>query len=280
MSTMQLIEVKKKDLFVDWDFNCRGKVNPSAPATLSLAADIEQNGLQNPLIVSKSDDATNAGYLYQLVAGHRRYTAMCVNNVHKFDAILKQLEPADMLIMNLTENVQREELDVLQESKGISALRLNGLSLQVIADRIGMSFGWVQVRNQLASLPQDIQEGVRDCRFAMQQIRDLYTIWLTKDETALYELFCAIKDSKGKGVKVNVDKFKKERPKSKKKLRASAEIHEIQEVIHGLLGPNIINITLGWVNAEVTDIEFHEAIKHELSIYDLEYIIPDFDDGR
>ncbi len=270
---MQLIKVKKKELFVDWDFNCRGKVNPSAPKTLALAADIAENGLQNPLIVSRSEVATENGFQYQLVAGHRRYTALLVNGDKEFDCILKDLSLTQMILTNLTENVQREDLNIAQEAKGVETLRNTGMSLQQIADKIGMSFGWCQVRNMFTTIPEDIQEEVLRCKFTTNNIRDLYT--LRKEPEKQYELCRVIKTNKG-DKKVNIDKFKDSKPKSKKKLRRPGEIHDIQEMLHGLLGPNIINVTLGWVNAEVSDLEFHQAIQKELDIYDIPYTVPDF----
>ncbi len=269
---MDLVKVPMDDIFVDWDFNCRGRVSATDPKTLALAADIEDNTLQNALIVCKSEDATKAGKAYHLVAGHRRITALRIIGADIVPCIVKNYTKAEMLFTNLTENVQREALNISQEAKGIKSLRDEGMSLQQIAGRIGMSFGWVQVRDMMSKLPTDIQEVVVSNKFTTNQIRDLYT--LRNDTSEQYELVRMIKDTGGK--RVPVHQVSKTKPKSKKRIRTAAEIHEVQERIYDLIGNNIINVSLGWAVGEVDDNGFHEAVGKELEIWDVKYEAPEF----
>ena len=270
---MEIKELALTDVLYDEEFNCRGKVSPTDPGIISLAMDIDRRGLDNPLVVCESERAEKAGKKYQLVAGHRRFTALTVLRRKTAPCILKQMDELEMLVVNLSENVQREDLNVKQEAKGIKQLRDKGMTYSVIAEKIGRSPGWVQTRHMLSCLPEKMQDGIVQFNLGHRHIREFYTVFHKfGDCDALWELYRKNVDG-GKVIKAESVISK---PENKKRIRNKAEIEEIQDMLWKHLGPNVINAALSWAVGMISDKDFHLAIKEELSIYGIDYKVPEF----
>ena len=273
---MEIRELELSDILYDEEFNCRGKVSPTDPGIISLAMDIDRRGLDNPLVVCESKRAKDKNKKYQLVAGHRRFTALTVLKRKIAPCIVKVMNELEMLVVNLSENVQREDLTVKQEAKGIKQLRDKGMAYTTIAKEIGRSPGWVQTRHMLSCLPEKMQDGIVQFNLGHRHIREFYTVFHKLGECdKLWELYRKNVDG-GKVVKANsvIDK-----PANKKRIRNRSEIEAVQDMLWKHLGPNIINSALGWACGVVSDKDFHTAIKEELSIYGIEYKVPEFKVG-
>lgn len=131
----------------------RVRLDPEALA--ELAASIREHGLIQPLIVSQQGPER-----YQLIAGERRWQAAKIAGMATVPAILKETTPQQALELALVENIQRADLNPLEEASAFRQLVEEfGLTQDQVADRVGKSRAAVTNTLRLLRLPVQ----VRDC---------------------------------------------------------------------------------------------------------------------
>ena len=122
-----------------------------------LSCSIGEYGVLNPLTVRLR------GEQYELVAGERRLRAAKLAGLIDVPCILLDVSMEDASLIALIENLQRRDLDFIEEANGICQLiKLFGLSQEEIARRIGKSQSAVANKLRLLKLPEDILESLRD----------------------------------------------------------------------------------------------------------------------
>ena len=116
-----------------------------------LSDSIAQYGVLNPLTVRLRDNK------YELVAGERRLRAARLAGLYDVPCILLDVSLEDASLIALVENLQRRDLDFLEEANGLSQLiKLFGMSQEEAARRIGKSQSAVANKLRLLKLPEDI----------------------------------------------------------------------------------------------------------------------------
>ena len=122
-----------------------------------LSCSIAEYGILNPLTVRLR------GGEYELVAGERRLRAAKLAGLNEVPCILLDVSMEDASLIALIENLQRRDLDFIEEANGLSQLiKLFGLSQEEIARRIGKSQSAVANKLRLLKLPEDVLESLRD----------------------------------------------------------------------------------------------------------------------
>jgi ParB family chromosome partitioning protein len=117
-----------------------------------LAASIAEHGLIQPLVV------TRAGETYQLVAGERRWRASQRAGLTVVPVVIKETTPQQMLELAIVENIQRADLNPLEEAQAYSQLMEEfGLTQEVVAERVGKSRTAVANTVRLLNLPVEAQ---------------------------------------------------------------------------------------------------------------------------
>lgn len=99
---------------------------------------------------------------FELAAGHRRKRAAELAGIPALDAVVRELTDAEMIIVGLTENGDREGLPPLDEANAYQALRAEGLAVDEIADKTGKSKAHVERRLRLTHLCPEAQDAVRE----------------------------------------------------------------------------------------------------------------------
>ncbi|HEV2428518.1 MAG TPA: ParB/RepB/Spo0J family partition protein [Thermoplasmata archaeon] len=126
----------------------------------SLLNSVRAVGVLEPLLITGLPKGSRAnGYRFQLVSGFRRYTAACQAGLDRVPCrVLKTLTPAQVLEIRLTENLQRQEMNPIEEAKAIKELlKVSGIDQRTAALRLGKSEGWVSIRLGFLKLPEEIQ---------------------------------------------------------------------------------------------------------------------------
>jgi len=126
-------------------------------ALAELSRSIKSYGILNPLTVRLR------GGKYELVAGERRLRAAIMAGLHEVPCILIDVNLEDSGLIALVENLQRKDLDFIEEAEGISRLiKMFGMSQEEAARRIGKSQSAVANKLRLLKLPPDILESLRE----------------------------------------------------------------------------------------------------------------------
>jgi ParB family chromosome partitioning protein len=270
----KVIHIPMTEIYSDNDFNCRGAIN--VMDVKSLAEDIQKNDLQFPISVQPACDIVGglaAGKKYRIIAGHRRFAAFRILKRETIPAMVKcGLSEARALIYNLTENLQRQDLNILQEAMAIDRLKGFGLTQEQVAKEVGRTRSWVQVRFSLLELPQDIQHEAAAGFINQLQIKQLSSLSTKEDQ---YAAVRAIKDGLMRGKKGLAVGKKPAQDPFKKKKRASNEIFDMIQHI-GKEGPGYCFATraLAWANGEVSTAELYLEIREECKKKGKTYVIP------
>ena len=263
---MEIINVRLKDIHMDEDFNCRGTIVPLD--VVDLVKDIEQHGLIQPILVQEYDEAKKleTGCKYRLLAGFRRTTAhkVLVKNDIKWNIIAAVLHTpvseSEAYILNLSENIQRKDLTILQEARAVAKLEQLGVTESDCAYKLGMSRGWVQLRYMLLRLPSEVQEEVAAGFINQTQIRELYSIYKTAGKESCFNATRQLKDAKIKGRK-NATVNPNKKNKDAKRQRKRGEIQEMLEHIFDAVGSGFHARCLAWASGEISDNELYMSIK-------------------
>jgi ParB family chromosome partitioning protein len=250
----QIRAIPLNELWADEVFNCRGEFSPLQ--VVDLAKDIERNGLIQPILVMPID---HDEFKYKIVAGYRRYAAHTVLKWPTIDCIIrKNLDEKSARIVNLSENLGREDLNIVQEAKAIQPLIDLGMSQEDIAFALpNTSRGWVQVRCMLLLLPEEVQEEAAAGILNQSDIRDLNT--LRHKNATDDEIFAAVremKDAKAAGVtRSKKVAAKLSKPKDKNLKRDRADIFIMIDHIMSSGLPGLHTRCLAWAAGEISDRE-------------------------
>lgn len=123
-----------------------------------LAKSIKENGILQPITVRKR---TAGGY--EIIAGERRWRAAQLAELHEVPAIIKQISDQDALQLALIENIQREDLDAIEEAESYQRLMEEfSLSQQQVAEKVGKERSTVANSLRLLALPFEIKNFIGD----------------------------------------------------------------------------------------------------------------------
>ncbi len=136
-----------------------------------LAESIKEHGVFTPVLVRPSLSG------YELIAGERRLKASKLAGKTEIPAIVVDFDDKAMMEISLLENIQREDLNVIEEANGYRQLidRLNYTQEQ-LAERIGKSREHVANTLRLLKLPRKVQQMVEAGQLTMGQVRPLITL--------------------------------------------------------------------------------------------------------
>jgi ParB family chromosome partitioning protein len=133
-----------------------------------LANSIREHGLIQPLIVTK----TASGYT--LVAGERRWRAAQLAELDAVPVIIKEATPQEMLELALIENIQREDLNAIEEAQAYRQLMDEfNLTQEAVADRVGKGRSTITNLVRLLGLPPEVQQAVLDKQISGTHAREL-----------------------------------------------------------------------------------------------------------
>ena len=134
-----------------------------------LAASIAQRGVIQPVIVRPL-----AGGRYQLVAGERRWRAAQKARLHEIPALVRDLDEAEVMALALIENIQREDLNPVEEGRAYQALAdRQGLTQSEIAQLVDKSRSHVANLQRLLNLPEEVLGMVEEGTLSMGHARAL-----------------------------------------------------------------------------------------------------------
>ena len=139
-----------------------------------LAADIKARGVRNALTVFKR------GETYQIIAGERRYRAAL--KAQLTDLPVRVVEPENVLEEQLIENLQREDLNAVDEAEAIDKLKtMHGLSVRAVAERLHLPKSTVDRKLSTLKLPPSVRERLRKNEISFAEAERLVGL-LSPDE--------------------------------------------------------------------------------------------------
>jgi ParB family chromosome partitioning protein len=143
-----------------------------------LAESIREHGLLQPLIVTARDAAgAPGGPRYQLIAGERRWRAAKLAGLQHVPALVKEATPQQTLELALVENIQRADLNPLEEAGAYQQLVDEfGLTQEQVAQRVGRSRVTVTNSLRLLRLPDDIKDALQSGRISEGHARALLAL--------------------------------------------------------------------------------------------------------
>ena len=134
-----------------------------------LSSSIKNQGLIQPIIVKPTDDNQ-----FQIIAGERRWRACQLNGMHEVDCVIKDLDETSVLEAALIENIQREDLNVIEEANAYKGLiNIKNINNESLAKLIGKSPSHVSNILRLLELDKKIQEMVINGGLSMGHARAL-----------------------------------------------------------------------------------------------------------
>ena len=140
-----------------------------------LAQSIKENGIIQPIIVRQSPVIG-----YEILAGERRYRASLLAGLTSIPAVVKQLSDQEMMIQSIIENLQRENLNPIEEARAYESLVDKGFTHAEIADKMGKSRPYISNSIRLLSLPEQILSEVENGKLSQAHARSL--VGLNKEQ--------------------------------------------------------------------------------------------------
>ncbi len=229
------------------------KANPKQPrkhfseAELKeLAGSIKEHGILQPLLVAEKNDGG-----YELIAGERRLRAAELAGITAVPVIVKVLAEEQKLEVALIENIQREDLNPIEEAFAYKRLIEEfGLTQQQVADKVGKARPTVANMVRLLELPAQIQTALIDGKINTGQARALLSLSDTKQQLGLLASML--------GQKITVRELERVGGERKNASRRDPNLRYVEDQLRGTLGTKVAvtgqgnkgNITISYYSAE------------------------------
>ena len=200
-----------------------------------LANSIKENGVIQPLIIRKAQNG------YELVAGERRWRAARIAEIKKVPCIIRNFDEKQNMIVAIIENMQRENLDPIEEALGLNEMiKRFEFTQEQVSNALGKSRAYIANSLRLLKLPEKIQNMIIEGRISAAHGRTIITI---KDENKQIEV-CDKIIRNGLSVRAAerlTEKIKDDaRPERKKrKPGVNAEIAAVEDELRKIFGTKV-----------------------------------------
>lgn len=218
-----------------------------------LANSIKENGVIQPLIIRKAQNG------YELVAGERRWRAARIAEIKKVPCIIRNFDEKQNMIVAIIENMQRENLDPIEEALGLNEMiKRFEFTQEQVSNALGKSRAYIANSLRLLKLPEKIQNMIIEGRISAAHGRTIITI---KDENKQIEV-CDKIIRNGLSVRAAerlTEKIKDDaRPERKKrKPSVNAEIAAVEDELRKIFGTKV-NIN-GKASTGKIEIEYYSV---------------------
>lgn len=203
-----------------------------------LAASIQEHGIIQPLIVRKAESG------YELVAGERRWRAARKAALEKVPCLVRDLTEEENALVAIIENMQREDLDPIEEAEGLNKMiKEYGLTQDEVSKSVSKSRPYITNSLRLLKLPQDIREKVSEGILSAGHARALLGVKAVTEQ----EQICAQVIRNGLSVR-ETEKLVKNGGKTRRKPRKSKkdpDILAVEEKLKGIYGTKVTISTNG-----------------------------------
>ena len=222
-----------------------------------LAQSIKENGLIQPIIVRQSPVIG-----YEILAGERRYRASIEAGLTEVPVIIKKLSDQDMMVHSIIENLQREDLNPIDEAKAYQSLIDKGFTHAEIAEKMGKSRPYITNLVRLLTLPDFILNEVEAGKLSQAHARLLIQLSTDEQKKLLYRI-----QTEDLSVR-QVEHLLKEEKNKRKSKEKDHFIKEEEENLKKLLGLDV-QISLQKKEAGKITISFHNQEEYQRFINSL-----------
>lgn len=233
-------------------------------ALLELSESIKQFGVLQPLIVQDRNT------YYEIIAGERRWRAAKLAGVKEIPVIVKKLTPQEMVEISLIENIQRENLNPIEEAIAYKRLLTEfHLKQDEVAERVSKSRTTVTNSMRLLKLNEKVQQMIIDEMLTTGHARALLSL---ENEEIQYTVAQKIFDEKlsvreteklvKKILKGEPNQNEKQKEEDEEIKRLKVVYHDIEEKMKQVLGTKVV-INYKDKNKGKIEIEYYDAEQFE-----------------
>jgi ParB family chromosome partitioning protein len=196
-----------------------------------LADSIKMHGVIQPIIATKVNDG------YEIIVGERRFQAAKLAGLKAMPAIIRNTTEQQKLELAIIENIQRHDLNVVEEARAYQKLSMElGLNQEEIARKVGKSRSAVANKMRLLNLPVEIQRAVIENKITEGHAKAILAIDNPEKQRVFFEMI--LKNSLT--VRQAEDKTKEISIRTHKRLlHIDPEIKELEEKMVGILGTKV-----------------------------------------
>jgi ParB family chromosome partitioning protein len=160
------------DLLEPNPFQPRTVIDPAALAELTQS--VRAHGILQPLLVRPHPSASDR---FQIVAGERRWRAAGAAELHEVPALVQALSDSEAAAIALIENLQRQDLNAIDEAEGYDRLLTQfGLTQEALGDAVGKSRSHIANTLRLLNLPAPVKDAVRKGEISAGHARALLAL--------------------------------------------------------------------------------------------------------
>ena len=236
----EVVEVKKIEEFIDINKIEPNKEQPRKSFTedslIELSESIKQHGIVQPLVVTKKDD------YFEIIAGERRWRAAKKAGLKEVPVVVKDYSPQEIMEIALIENIQREDLNPVEEAMAYQRLiKEYDLKQDEVAERVSKSRTTITNSLRLLKLDDRVQDMLIQESISSGHARALLAV---KEGDEQYNLAMKIFDEKlsvretEKLIK-SLNKVKSEKPK-KKELANDFVYRDLEEKLKMITGTKVV----------------------------------------
>lgn len=197
-----------------------------------LAQSIKTYGIVQPIIVRRMQDR------YTIIAGERRYRAARIAGLQSVPVVVKEYSDTELMEVSLVENLQREDLNPIEEAQAMQLLMTeHKLTQEALSERLGKSRSAVANTLRLLNLPENIRAMVISGALTSGHARCLVALKTDEQKTQLANRIV----SEGLSVRAVEELVKKayDVPKEKKVKAAPPEIESAEKTLTSALGTRV-----------------------------------------
>ena len=160
---------------------------------IDLAESITEHGVLQPIIVTPREDK------YMIIAGERRFRASGRAGLKTIPALIRELDDEKIMELALIENVQRDDLNPIEEARAYDVLQTKyGYTQDKLAKRMGKSRSAIANTTRLLALPEDVQQMVQDGKLTVGHVRPMLSIdvpeWQSHFAQEVYQCNLSVRD--------------------------------------------------------------------------------------
>lgn len=192
-----------------------------------LSDSIMEHGIIQPLVVRKR------GSFYEIVAGERRWRAARNAELKEVPCIVREFTDEENMLVAIIENMQREDLDPIEEAMGINQMiRTYGFTQEQVSKSVSKSRPYISNALRLLKLPDDIQKMVSEGQLTAGHARAIINVASVKDQKEIAKRVAeeglSVRDVEKLVLKINKPKkIPAKRTKNPETLRVENELREI-----------------------------------------------------